>query len=334
MEETLLLKVDGLRTHFVTKDGVLPAVDNISFDLQRGQVLGVVGESGCGKSVMSMSILKLIEKYGGTILEGSSVLLEGRELLCLPEREMRNVRGREISMISQDPMTALNPVFTVGQQMVETLCRHKKITKKQAGELAVEWLTKVGISEPEKRMKEYPHQLSGGMCQRVVIAMALSCNSKILIADEPTTALDVTIQAQILDLFREMKEQTNAAIILITHDMGVVADMADFIMVMYAGRAVEFGSKQQIFREPRHPYTQGLLASVPRLDVQVETLYSIPGTVPNLKKPVRGCVFCERCPKAMEKCAERVPPKIVMGDGGTVSCWLYAKAEEAIDGRE
>ncbi|MDO4332720.1 MAG: ABC transporter ATP-binding protein [Eubacteriales bacterium] len=334
MEDTLLLKVNSLSTQFVTKDGVLPAVDHISFDLQRGQVLGVVGESGCGKSVMSMSILKLIEKYGGTVLKGSSVLLEGRELLNLPEREMRNVRGREISMISQDPMTALNPVFTIGQQMVETLCRHKRMTRKQAKETAVEWLTRVGISEPEKRMKEYPHQLSGGMCQRVVIAMALSCHSKILIADEPTTALDVTIQAQILDLFREMKEQTGAAIILITHDMGVVADMADIIMVMYAGKAVEFGSKEQLFRKPRHPYTQGLLASVPRLDVQVETLYSIPGTVPNLKKPIKGCVFYDRCPKAERRCAESVPPQSVMKDGGTVACWLYAKAEETIDGRE
>lgn len=334
MEETLLLKVSGLKTQFETKDGVLPAVDNISFSLQRGQVLGVVGESGCGKSVMSMSILKLIEKYGGTVLSGSSVQLEGRELLELSEREMRNIRGRDISMISQDPMTALNPVFTVERQMVETICRHKKMTKKQAKSLAVEWLEKVGISEPEKRMKEYPHQLSGGMCQRVVIAMALSCNSKILIADEPTTALDVTIQAQILDLFREMKEQTNAAVILITHDMGVVADMADYIMVMYAGRAVEYGSKQQIFRQPRHPYTQGLLASVPKLDVQVEKLYSIPGTVPNLKKPIKGCVFCERCPRAGEKCSVEQPPRSVMEDGGSVSCWLYTKTEEATDGGE
>ncbi len=333
MEETLLLKVNGLRTHFITKDGILPAVDNVSFELQKGQVLGVVGESGCGKSVMSMSILKLIEKYGGTIMEGSSVCLSGRELLELSEREMCNIRGKEISMISQDPMTALNPVFTIGQQMVEAICRHKKISKKEAGKLAVGWLEKVGISEAEKRMKEYPHQLSGGMCQRVVIAMALSCNSKILIADEPTTALDVTIQAQILDLFREMKKQTDAAVILITHDMGVVADMADHIMVMYAGKAVEYGSKQQIFNEPRHPYTQGLLASVPKLDMQVEKLYSIPGTVPNLKKPIRGCVFCERCPKASKRCAEACPPQVVMKDDGKVSCWLYAETEETIDDR-
>lgn len=330
--DNVLLKVSHLRTQFTTKEGSIPAVDDVSFEVNRGQVLGIVGESGCGKSVTSMSVLKLIERYNGTILKGSSVKLEGRELLTLSEAEMCNIRGKEIAMIFQDPMTSLNPVLSIERQMVETIVRHKKVSKKEARIIAVEWLTRVGIPEPEKRIREYPHQLSGGMRQRVIIAIALSCDPKLLIADEPTTALDVTIQAQILDLLRNLKNEVNAAIILITHDMGVVADMADNILVMYAGRVVEYGEKRQIFRDPKHPYTKGLLASIPRMDKQAERLFSIEGNVPNLLNPIQGCVFQERCQYAVEKCGRYRPDLLMLPDGGRVSCLLYEnEAKEKAD---
>ena len=330
MEDKILLKVDHLKTFFKTKSGILPAVNGVSFTLKRGEILGVVGESGCGKSVMSMSILKLIEKYGGKVQEGSSVELEGRQVLDLPEKVMCDLRGKEISMISQDPMTSLNPVFTVEKQMVEMICRHTDMDKKKASAHALSWLKRVGIPEAEKRMKEYPYQLSGGMCQRVIIAMALSCDPKVLIADEPTTALDVTIQAQILDLLRKLRDDVNAAIILVTHDMGVVAGMADNIMVMYAGKAVEYGTKHQVFKEARHPYTQGLLASVPRLDRQEEKLYAIPGNVPNLTQKIEGCIFRDRCTKRVEKCAGEAPPQFLLDNGQRVRCWLYQEEAKAV----
>lgn len=317
------MRVSHLRTYFQTKDGTVPAVDDVSFCVSPGEVLGIVGESGCGKSVTSLSILKLIEKYNGKVLEGSSIQLEGRELLGLSEREMCNIRGREIAMIFQDPMTSLNPVFTIERQMVETIMRHRCENRRLAREHAIEWLQRVGIPEPEKRIREYPHQLSGGMRQRVIIAIALSCDPKLLIADEPTTALDVTIQAQILDLLRKLKDEINAAIVLITHDMGVVAEMADHILVMYAGRAVEYGTKRQIFKAPHHPYTRGLLASIPRLDKTSERLFSIEGSVPDLTKPLEGCVFRARCGCAVANCSEHRPPHFHMEDGSTVSCWLY-----------
>lgn len=330
MEGKVLLKVDHLKTFFKTKTGTLPAVNGVSFTLKSGEILGVVGESGCGKSVMSMSVLKLIEKYGGRIQEGSSVELEGKQVLDMPERIMCNLRGKEIAMISQDPMTSLNPVFTVEYQMVEMIRRHTDMNKKEASAHALEWLKKVGIPEAEKRMKEYPHQLSGGMCQRVIIAMALSCDPKVLIADEPTTALDVTIQAQILDLLRKLRDDVNAAIILVTHDMGVVAGMADNIMVMYAGKAVEYGTKHQIFKEPKHPYTQGLLASVPRMDKQEEKLYAIPGNVPNLTQKMEGCVFRDRCDQCVGKCAQAEPPQFLLDSGARVRCWLYEKESKEV----
>ncbi len=330
MEDRILLKVDHLKTFFKTKSGILPAVNGVSFTLKRGEILGVVGESGCGKSVMSMSILKLIEKYGGKVQEGSSVELEGRQVLDLPEKVMCDLRGKEISMISQDPMTSLNPVFTVEKQMVEMICRHTDMDKKKASAHALSWLKRVGIPEAEKRMKEYPYQLSGGMCQRVIIAMALSCDPKVLIADEPTTALDVTIQAQILDLLRKLRDDVNAAIILVTHDMGVVAGMADNIMVMYAGKAVEYGTKHQVFKEARHPYTQGLLASVPRLDRQEEKLYAIPGNVPNLTQKIEGCIFRDRCTKRVEKCAGEAPPQFLLDNGQQVRCWLYQEEAKEV----
>ena len=332
MAEETLLKVSHLRTFFKTKSGILPAVNGVSFELKSGEILGVVGESGCGKSVMSMSILKLIEKYGGKVQPGSSVELRGQQVLTLPEKKMCELRGKEIAMISQDPMTSLNPVFTVEKQMVEMICSHTKMNKKAARAHALSWLKKVGIPEAEKRLKEYPHQLSGGMCQRVIIAMALSCDPKVLIADEPTTALDVTIQAQILDLLRKLRDDVNAAIILVTHDMGVVAGMADNIMVMYAGRCVEYGSKRQVFKEPRHPYTQGLLASVPRMDKQEDQLYAIPGNVPNLTQKVEGCVFRDRCEQCIEKCACEEPPQYLLENGQKVRCWLYEEtAKEVCD---
>ena len=332
MDDQVLLQVDHLRTFFQTKSGVLPAVNGVSFTLHRGEILGVVGESGCGKSVMSMSVLKLIEKYGGKVQSGSSVMLEGRQILDLPERVMCDLRGKEISMISQDPMTSLNPVYTVGKQMVEMICRHTDMNKREAYAHALAWLHKVGIPEEEKRIKEYPYQLSGGMCQRVIIAMALSCDPKILIADEPTTALDVTIQAQILDLLRKLRDDVNAAIILVTHDMGVVAGMADNIMVMYAGKCVEYGTKHQVFKQSLHPYTQGLLASVPRLDKKEDKLYSIPGNVPDLTKKIEGCVFRDRCGRCIGKCAKAAPPQFLMESGQKVRCWLYEdQAKEICD---
>jgi len=330
MAEETLLKVDHLRTFFKTKSGILPAVNGVSFELKSGEILGVVGESGCGKSVMSMSILKLIEKYGGKVQPGSSVIFQGRQVLDLPEKVMCDLRGKEISMISQDPMTSLNPVFTIEKQMVEMICRHTDMNKRQASAHALSWLKKVGIPEAEKRLKEYPHQLSGGMCQRVIIAMALSCDPKVLIADEPTTALDVTIQAQILDLLRKLRDEVNAAIILVTHDMGVVAGMADNIMVMYAGRCVEYGTKHQIFKDPKHPYTQGLLASVPRMDKQEDKLYAIPGNVPDLTKEHKGCIFRDRCEKCVEKCAQAAPAQYLLADGRKARCWLYEQSAKEV----
>ena len=320
-----LLEVENLRTYFKTKYGYLPAVDGVSVRVRQGEVLGVVGESGCGKSVMSLSVLNLIGKYGGEIQEGSKVHFAGKDVLSLNERQLCAMRGKEISLISQDPMTALNPSYTIKRQMVEMLRHHLKLTKKEAGERAVEFLRLVGIPEPEKRINEYPHQLSGGMCQRVVIAMALSCKPEMVIADEPTTALDVTIQAQILQLMKDLQKEMNTAILLITHDMGIVADMADNIMVMYAGHVVEYGTKKQIFKDPLHPYTKGLLASIPRLDKEVDRLFSIKGSVPNLIHKIDGCIFRDRCPYAMDVCAKIAPEQMSPDGQRTVSCWLYSE---------
>lgn len=320
-----LLEVRNLKTVFHTKYGVLPAVNDVNLNMKQGEVLGVVGESGCGKSVMSLSILNLIGKYGGDIQPGSSVTLDGKSMLDMTQRQLCSVRGKEISLISQDPMTALNPAYTIKRQMCEMIRNHLKLSKKEALDVAIGLLKKVGIPEAEKRIKEYPHQLSGGMCQRVVIAMALSCNPKLVIADEPTTALDVTIQAQILQLMKDLRKEFGMAILLITHDMGIVADMADNIMVMYAGHVVEYGTKKDIFTNPLHPYTKGLLASIPRLDKGVERLFSIKGSVPNLTRKIEGCVFKERCPYSMECCSTNAPTEIRYDDGRRVSCWLYLK---------
>ena len=300
-----LLTVQDLQVQFQTKKGVNTAVDGIGFSVEKGEILGIVGESGCGKSVTSLSILRLLGT--NSMISQGSIKLEGRELLSLSEDEMCKIRGNEIAMIFQDPMTALNPTMSIGEQLMEPLMIHQGYKKKDAWKEAVEVLKKVGIAAPEKRMKEYPHQLSGGMRQRVMIAMAVSCAPRLLIADEPTTALDVTIQAQILELMLELRQKMNTAIILITHDMGVVAETADNILVLYAGKVVEYGSVKEIFNNPRHPYTRGLLNSIPPLEEDVDELNTIEGTVPGPGQMPAGCRFSPRCPLASERCSSCQP---------------------------
>lgn len=317
-----LIEVKKLVTQFSGKNGTVTAVDGVSFSIRRGETLGIVGESGCGKSVTSMSILRLIPAHSGKIASGE-ILFGGRDLTKLSEKEIRQIRGNEIAMIFQDSMTGLNPVMTIGKQLVETITAHSKMDKKAAWDRAEEMLRKVGIPSPAQRLKEYPHQLSGGMRQRVMIAMALSCNASLFIADEPTTALDVTIQAQILELMRELKEKENKSIMLITHDMGVVAEMADDVMVMYAGKEMEYGDVRSIFKNPLHPYTQGLLKSIPRLDQDSsEKLFNIKGSVPDLSEMPKGCRFCTRCPEARPLCETR-EPGLAEIDGHKVRCWKY-----------
>jgi peptide/nickel transport system ATP-binding protein len=317
-----LLEVEGLKTHFFTRDGVVRAVDGVSFSIQPGETLALVGESGCGKSVTSLSILRLIASPPGRTVAGA-IRFNGRDLLGLTERAMRDVRGNEISMIFQEPMTSLNPVLTVGRQIAEALVLHRGLARSQATARAIEMLHLVNIPEAARRASEYPHQMSGGMRQRVMIAMALACDPKLLIADEPTTALDVTIQAQILDLMRALKAKTGAAIMLITHDLGVVAEMAQRVVVMYAGRKVEEARVDDLFARPRHPYTRGLLNSIPRLGAKSgrARLAEIPGMVPSLREPIAGCAFATRCPYAVERCRVEAPPLEARAEGHTVACW-------------
>lgn len=318
-----LIEVKKLVTQFSGKNGTVTAVDGVSFSIKKGRTLGIVGESGCGKSVTSMSILRLIPPQSGKIASGE-ILFKGRDLTKLDNKEIRRIRGNEIAMIFQDSMTGLNPVMTVGKQLVETITAHSKMDRKKAMERAGEMLRKVGIPSPDQRLKEFPHQLSGGMRQRVMIAMALSCNASLFIADEPTTALDVTIQAQILELMRELQENEGKSIMLITHDMGVVAEMADDVMVMYAGKEMEYGDVKDIFKHPLHPYTQGLLKSIPRLDQDSsKRLFNIPGSVPDLSDMPKGCRFCTRCNEARDLCREREPGLYEVGDQ-KVRCWNYA----------
>ena len=309
---TPLLAIEDLQTHFFTRDGVVRAVDGVSYAVEAGETLAVVGESGCGKSVTALSILRLVPSPPGRIV-GGAIRFEGVDLLQIGEGEMRRIRGNEISMIFQEPMTSLNPVLTVSRQITETLILHQGLTARAAAARAIEMLRLVRIPEPERRARQYSHELSGGMRQRVMIAMALACHPKLLIADEPTTALDVTIQAQILDLMRELKSEIGAAIILITHDLGVVAEMAQRVVVMYAGRKVEEAPVGDLFRRPQHPYTLGLLASVPRLGATLgraepPRLAEIPGTVPSLRDPIVGCAFAPRCAYATERCSREAPP--------------------------
>jgi peptide/nickel transport system ATP-binding protein len=320
-----LLEVEDLQTHFFTRDGTVRAVDGVSFSVASGETLAVVGESGCGKSVTSLSILRLIASPPGRIV-GGRVVFEGRDLLTLNEDDMRAVRGDAISMIFQEPMTSLNPALTVGRQIAESLVLHRGLSQRDAMAKAVEMLGKVRMPEPGRCVRQYPHELSGGMRQRVMIAMALACGPRLLIADEPTTALDVTIQAQILELMRELARETGASIILITHDLGVVAEMAQRVVVMYAGRKVEEAPVGELFARPRHPYTRGLLGSMPHLGDSVREgggrrLLEIPGMVPSLKGEKPGCLFAPRCPNAIERCLQEVPALASHGPGHWAACW-------------
>jgi peptide/nickel transport system ATP-binding protein len=321
-----ILEVRDLHTQFNTLDGVVRAVDGVSFELARGETLGIVGESGCGKSVTALSILRLIPTETGRIASGS-IRFEGEELTALGEEAMKRLRGHRISMIFQEPMTSLNPVLTVGTQIAENVVRHLGVSWRAARDRACEMLDLVRIADARRRLDEYPHQLSGGMRQRVMIAMALSCDPQVLIADEPTTALDVTIQAQILDLMLELKEKTGTAIVLITHDLGVVAETTQRVVVMYAGRKVEEAPVEVLFEEPLHPYTRGLMRAIPRLDIEADAagtrprLQEIPGLVPILTRPIVGCAFAPRCGFATDRCRAEPPPIVDAGAGHTVACW-------------
>jgi oligopeptide/dipeptide ABC transporter ATP-binding protein len=323
-----VLRVHDLKTYFVTDrgSGTARAVDGVSFELAAGETLGIVGESGCGKTVMSLSILRLIPEPPGHILPGSFIEFEGRNLLTLPPRELRAVRGNRIAMVFQEPMTSLNPVLPVGAQVAEAALVHQKLSRADARTRTIDLLRLVGIPDPETRVDDYPHQLSGGMRQRVMIAMALICHPQVLIADEPTTALDVTIQAQILDLLGRLRRELNMAVLLITHDLGVVAGSADRVVVMYAGQVVETAATRALFATPRHPYTEGLLASIPRLDQPRERLRSIPGSVPPATAWPTGCRFHPRCPYAWDKCRTEEPPLLETGTAGhSARCWLVAE---------
>ncbi len=324
-----LLEVNDLKTYFDTDEGTVKAVDGVTFHIDRGETLGVVGESGSGKSVASLSIMRLIPTPPGRIA-GGEILFEGQDLAKKSEREMRRIRGNEISMIFQEPMTSLNPVYTVGDQIAEAIVLHQGKSYREAIKLSIDMLDLVGIPEPAKRVKNYPHQMSGGMRQRVMIAMALSCGPKLLIADEPTTALDVTIQAQILDLMRNLQREIGMSILFITHDLGVVAEMADRVVVMYAGRAVEEGDVKDIFADPKMPYTLGLMHSIPRVDraaVQQERLQAIPGNVPNPLYLPEGCAFHPRCRFAVDACKEAVPALEDSGDGHMVRCLRWQELD-------
>lgn len=316
-----LVEVKNLKTYFFTEDGVVPAVDGVDFAIKKGETLGIVGESGCGKSVTSLSLLRLVPNPPGRIV-GGQMYFRGENLLEKNDKEMRKIRGNDISMIFQEPMTSLNPVFTVGEQITEAIELHQGLSNKEAMAKSVEMLKIVGIPSAEKRVNEYPHQLSGGMRQRVMIAMALSCNPALLIADEPTTALDVTIQAQILELMKDLKERLGTAIMLITHDLGVVAEMAENVLVMYAGKVVEYADVKTIFKNPKHPYTVGLLGSIPRLDQPKEKLYVIEGAVPNPFDMPKGCRFHPRCPYCDQICKEK-EPDLVSLNNHQIRCWKY-----------
>jgi len=319
--EDVILRIENLHTHFRVLGGIVKAVDGVTLTIPRGKTVGLVGESGCGKSITSLSIMRLLEKNGRIV--GGHIEFRGKDLLALSDAEMQEIRGNDIAMIFQEPMTALNPVFTVGNQVAEAIQLHQRLDRKEAWEKAVEQLKLVGISEPARRAKDYPHQLSGGMRQRVMIAMALSCSPELLIADEPTTALDVTIQAQILELMHEMQERTGTAILLITHDLGVIAEMADEVAVMYAGRIVEQASTYDVYAAPKHPYTQGLLASIPKLGQKQDRLHVIKGNVPNPLSVPPGCSFHPRCPHRFEPCDKAVPSLSEVAPHHLAACYLY-----------
>ena len=328
-----LLEVKDLKTYFYTAEGLVPAVDGVTFHVDKGETLGIVGESGCGKSVTSLSVMRLIPSPPGKIA-GGEILFEGESILQKSDAEMRKIRGNSISMIFQEPMTSLNPVYTIGDQIAEAIILHQGLKKHEAMVKAIDMLRLVGIPLPERRVNEYPHQLSGGMRQRGMIAMALSCNPKLLVADEPTTALDVTIQAQVLELMKRLKKELGMAIMLITHDLGVIAEMAQRVVVMYAGKIVEEGDVVSIFDKPLHPYTEGLLRSIPQLDSDKGRLHVIEGIVPNPVHMPKGCRFNPRCPYTMDVCKEKEPGFTQISDTRYVACWLTAANREERMGKE
>ncbi|MCP8615893.1 ABC transporter ATP-binding protein [Salirhabdus salicampi] len=325
-EKKTLLKVENLRTYFYVDDKELKVVDGVDFELKQGETLGIVGESGCGKSMTSLSLMRLVPEPPGKVM-ADNISFNGENLLDKTEEEMRKIRGNQISMIFQEPMTSLNPVYSVGEQIAEAIRIHQQLPRKEAWDQAVDMLRLVGIPSPEKRAKQEPHELSGGMRQRVMIAMALSCNPSLLIADEPTTALDVTIQAQILDLLKKLQQDFNSSVIMITHDLGVVADTCDKVLVMYAGKVVEYTDVDSLFDEPLHPYTKGLLKSIPRIDEDQEELYAIKGTVPSPDNMPEGCRFAPRCPLAKDICHTKSPEFVSVGDR-TVRCLAYTEEWE------
>lgn len=319
-----VIDVCGLSTHFSTERGTARAVDSVDFSIAEGEILGVVGESGCGKSVTALSIMRLVPPSGRIV--GGSILFDGKDLVRISESDMRRVRGNRISMIFQEPMTSLNPVLRIGEQIGEAIRLHRAVGRKEEQALTLDLLRKVGIPDPERRMKEHPHQLSGGMRQRVMIAMALACRPRLMIADEPTTALDVTIQAQIMDLMNHLREEIGTSILLITHDLGVIAEMAHRVIVMYAGRVVESAGVHQLFSTPQHPYTIGLIDSVPKIEEPVgvnRTLHAIPGIVPSLLDLPSGCSFRQRCGRAFAMCSEKDPVLLEVGPSHMARCWLY-----------
>ena len=324
-EENTLLKVSNLCTYFFTDEGTLYALDDVSFTLKKGETLGIVGESGCGKSQMALSIMRLVQSPPGKTVAGS-IELDGVDILKLSKREMKKIRGEKVAMIFQEPMTSLNPVLTIGHQITESILIHQKTDRKTARARAVEMLRMVGIPLPEKRMREYPHQLSGGMRQRVMIAIALCCNPQLLICDEPTTALDVTIQAQILELINDLRRRTGTSVIMITHDLGVVAQVSKNVMIMYAGKAMEYGTVQQVFTDPLHPYTKALLASIPNAEEDARRLHVIEGMVPSLAHRPDGCLFHPRCPECRGVCRSTRPELVQLGDGRQVRCHKYTEA--------
>ncbi|WP_066194947.1 MULTISPECIES: ABC transporter ATP-binding protein [Gracilibacillus] len=321
MNKETILDIKDLQTSFTVDGFEIKAVDGVSFQLPKGKTIGIVGESGSGKSITAMSILQLLDKPGK--IKGGEINFKDRDLTKLSEKEIRSIRGNEISMIFQEPMTSLNPVYTIGQQIRETLNVHQDLGKKAEADKAIELLKLVGIPSPETRIKQYPHELSGGMRQRIMIAMALACNPELLIADEPTTALDVTIQAQILQLIKQLQEELNMSVIMITHDMGVVAETCDYVAVMYAGKVVEYQPVNDLFKSPKHPYTVGLLNSIPRHDTDVDELEPIKGNVPSPKNMPEGCRFAPRCPFATELCVKELPALEEIKDGEQIRCWIY-----------
>lgn len=320
-----LIRIDHLSTYFYNEQDVVKAVNDVSLRVREGETVCIVGESGCGKSVSAMSIMGLVEEPGGKVVDGQ-IHFNGKDLLKLSKNELRTIRGNDIAMIFQEPMSSLNPVLKIGQQIMEPLIVHQKMSKKEARARAIELIEQVGISRAAQIADSYPHELSGGMLQRIMIAIAISCNPKLLIADEPTTALDVTIQAQILDMLREFKKQSNMSMMLITHDLGVVAEMADYVIVMYAGKIVEEGEVVKLFESPQHPYTQGLLKSKPVINQRQDELYSIPGQVPNPLDLTDSCYFHDRCEHCMEICKTKQPQLKEVGQQQKAACWLYEEA--------